>query len=102
MVDQGRDLRRGLHKEPRIHADAVPANPRPGIEDVDARVTVGQADGLPHIHAKFFGKTGKLVGNGDVYVAGGVLHQLDHLGCGCIGLDDVAFDKERIQVAACP
>ena len=46
-VDQCGQVWSRLHEEPGVHADAVPADPRPRTEDVDARVTVGQADGLP-------------------------------------------------------
>ena len=67
-------------------------------EDVDARVAVGKADGLPDIDPKFFRQAGELIGDGDVHIPGGVLHQLDHFGRGGIRFDDVTLDEDGIQV----
>src|SRR5512138_441132 len=93
LIDECCQFRRGLDEEPGVHADAMTAHSRTRAEDIDAWVQVGKADRLPNIHAKLFGKPRELVRNGDVHVAGGVLHQLDHLGGGGIRFHDLAFDE---------
>src|SRR3546814_10824174 len=50
------------------------------LEDVDARVAVGEADHLPNVDAHVLGHHRQLVGKGDVDVAIAVFDQLDHFG----------------------
>ncbi len=66
-----------------------PPTPGPGLEDVDPRVAVGEADHLPHVEAEVGAHVGQLVGEGDVGVAEGVLGelgQLGHLGAAAVHL----------------
>src|SRR3546814_6175791 len=50
------------------------------LEDVDARVTVGEADHLPDVDAQMLGHHRQFVGEGDVDVAVAVFDQLHHFG----------------------
>jgi hypothetical protein len=68
-------------------------------ENVDARVKIGEPDCFPNVNAEFLGKARKLVGKGNIHIAGGVLHKFDHLGCGRVRLDDCPFDKRGVKVA---
>jgi len=99
-ADQRSQVGGGFHQEPRVDADAVPAHARTGAEDAHARVQVGQADGFGNVHAKAVGQARELVGDGDIDVAVGVLHQLDHLGGSGVGEDDLAAHEGGVQVAA--
>lgn len=97
------DLARGAHQprvfgeggdnEPWIDGDAMAANARTGVEDVDARVPVGEPDQLPGVDAGLLGDDRKLVGKGDVDVAKRILDQHGHLGRRGIGGDHLAADE---------
>ena len=62
-----------------IDRDAMPADAGAGLEDVDARVAVGEADHFPHVDPHRVGDHRQFVGKGDVDVAEGVFGQLGHL-----------------------
>ena len=88
-----------LDQEPGVDADAVPAHAGARAQDLDPRVAVGQGDRLPHVDAEAIGQAGELVGRGDVDVAVGVLHQLDHLGRRGVGEHDLAAHEGGVQIA---
>ena len=73
-------LGHGADDEPRVDGDAVAADARSGLEDVDARVLVRQLDELEDVDAEPVGDHRQLVGEGDVDVAERVLGELGHLG----------------------
>ena len=79
-ADQPGLLGRGVDDEPRIDGDAVAADARARLQDVDARVAVGEPDHLPDVDAELVADHRQLVGEGDVDVAVGVLDELGHLG----------------------
>src|SRR3546814_10966835 len=71
-----------------------------GLEDVDARVAVGEADHFPDVDAQMFGHHRQFVGEGDVDVAIAVLDQLHHFGGARRGGDagaapELAIDRKR-------
>ena len=90
-ADEARLLREIAHEEPRVDGYAVSADAGTGLEDVDARVLVCDADDLAHVHAAAAAYLRQLVGEGNVDVAEGVLHDLGHLGGLYIGYDNVAL-----------
>ena len=104
-ADQRGVLGRGGDEEPGIDRDAVATDAGAGLEDVDARVAVGEADDLPHVDAEAVGDEAQLVGEGDVDVAERILGQLGHLG-GTRGggdagaADEAAVEAERLARAA--
>ena len=75
----------------------MPAHTGTWAQDIDARMAVGDGDGFPYIHTEFVRQAGKLVGNRDVHITGGIFHQFDHLGGGGIRQDDLAGHKSLIQ-----
>ena len=91
FVDDLGELGVIAHEEPRVHADAVAADAGTGLEDVDARVHVADADDLVNVHAVVTADAAELVGEGDVDGAVGVLHDLGHLGGADVGHDDLAL-----------
>ena len=50
-----------------------------GLQDVDARMHVADADDLIHVHSVVAADARQFVGKGDVNGTEGVLHDLGHL-----------------------
>ncbi|EEF93744.1 hypothetical protein CATMIT_01623, partial [Catenibacterium mitsuokai DSM 15897] len=71
---------------------------RAGLEDVDARMAVGQPDQFPHVDAELVADDRQLVGEGDVDVAEGVLGELAHLGGARVGDDALAAHEAAVQL----
>lgn len=86
-------LGKGLDEVPGIDGDAVAADSGPGLENMNARVEVGVVDRLPDVDGDVLGDTGKDVGQRDVHIAVGVLHQLAHLGGAIVGKDKLALGE---------
>ena len=84
--------------EPRIDGDTVAADAGAGVEDVDARVTVGEGDDVPHADAFGFADHRELVGEGDVDVAEGVFDEFRHFGGTRIGGDDLAAHERLVEL----
>jgi hypothetical protein len=103
-ADQPRVLRVGMDDEPRVDRDAVAADAGAGLEDVDARVAVGERDHFPHVDARLVGDERQFVGEGDVDVAEAVLDELDHLRRGRGGdaraAHEAAIEGQRLARAA--
>ena len=97
-ANQARQLRRGVHDEPRIHRDAVPAHSRSGTQNVDAGVQVRQLDQLPHVDPQAFRYFGQFVGEGDVDVAERVLGQLGQLGGFRVGQANLSAAESPIEL----
>jgi hypothetical protein len=76
----------------------VTADPRPRLEDVDARVVVGHRDDLPDVEPDVLADLGQLVGEGDVDVTERVLGQLRHLGRLGVGEDDLARHERPVDL----
>ena len=91
-------LRCGRDDEPWVDGDAVATHTGTGVEDVDPRVTVGEANDLPHVEAELLTDLRQLVREGDVDVTEGVLRQLGHLGRGRVGEQDLAGDEGAVQL----
>lgn len=85
-------------QEPRVDRDAVAADARAGVEDVHARVLVGDADDLGDVHAADAADLGELVGEGDVHRAEGVLDDLGHLGGADVGDGDLALAEAGVDL----
>lgn len=85
-------------QEPRVDRDAVAADARAGVEDVDARVLVRDADDLGDVHAADAADLGKLVGEGDVHRAEGVLDDLGHLGGADVCDGDLALAEAGVDL----
>ena len=85
------------HKEPGVDRDAMAAHARAGLQDVDPRVLVGDADDLVHVHAPHAAYLGELVGEGDVDGAEGVLHDLGHLGGADVGEGYLALAEGGVE-----
>ena len=85
-------------QEPRVDRDAVAADARAGVEDVHARVLVGDADDLGDVHAADSADLGELVGEGDVHRAEGVLDDLGHLGGADVGDGDLALAEAGVDL----
>ena len=79
-ADQRRLFGRAMNDEPGIDRDAMSAHARAGLQDVDARMAIGEADHLPHIQTHRIGDDRQFIGKGDVDVAIGVFDQLGHFG----------------------
>ena len=86
-ADQRRVPWRAVNDEPRIDGNAVAANTRAGLQDVDPRMAVGQPDHFPDVQPHAVRHDRQFVGEGNVDVAIGVLDQLGHLGRAGIGGD---------------
>ena len=69
-----------------------------GLEDIHARVLVGDADDLRHVHAAAAADLRKLVCEGDVYIAEGVLHDLRHFRSLDVRDDYVALAEGEIDL----
>ena len=80
----GRDhpglLREGGGQEIRIDGDAVPADAAAGVQDVYARMPVGQADEFPDVDPRLVADERQLVGEGNLDVPAGIFRQFAHLG----------------------
>ena len=88
-------------QEPRVDRDAVAADARARVEDVHARVLVGDADDLGDVHAADAADLGELVGEGDVHRAEGVLDDLGHLGGADVGDGDLALAEAGVDLSHC-
>ena len=64
-----------------VDCDAVSAHAASRLQDVDARMLVGEGDEFPYVDSGFVADERKLVGEGDLHVARGVFRQLAHF-CG--------------------
>lgn len=87
------------NQEPWIDRDAVAADAWAGVEDVDARVLVGDADDLGDVHAADTADLGELVGEGDVDRAEGVLDDLGHLGGADVGDGYLALAEAGVDLS---
>ncbi len=96
-ADQRRFLGRGMDDEPRVNRDAVSADAGAGREDIDARVTVGEADHLPHVHPQLVRNDRQFIGEGDVNITIGVLDQLAHFRRARIGGDASAAHEQLVK-----
>lgn len=97
-ADEVRRLGVVADQEPRVDRDAVAADARAGVEDVHARVLVGDADDLGDVHAADAADLGELVGEGDVDRAEGVLDDLGHLGGADVGDGDLALAEAGVNL----
>ena len=75
----------------------MPAYAATGLENVYARVFVGQGDEFPDVDAGFVADEREFVGKGDLHVARGVFGQFAHFGCFGIGAVQLAFDEPGIK-----
>lgn len=97
-ADEVRRLGVVADQEPGVNRDAVAADARAGVEDVDARVLVRDADDLGDVHAADAADLGQLVGEGDVHRAEGVLDDLGHLGGADVGDGDLALAEAGVDL----
>lgn len=61
-----------------VDGDAVSAHSASRLQDVDARMLVGESDELPHVDARLVADERQLVGEGNLHVARGVFCKLAH------------------------
>lgn len=97
-ADEVRRLGVVADQEPRVDRDAVAADARAGVEDVDARVLVRDSDDLGDVHAADAADLGELVGECDVDRAEGVLDDLGHLGGADVGDGDLALAEAGVDL----
>lgn len=97
-ADEVRRLGVVADQEPRVDRDAVAADARAGVEDVHARVLVGDANDLGDVHAADAADLGELVGEGDVHRAEGVLDDLGHLGGTDVCDGDLALAEAGVDL----
>ena len=64
-----------------------------GLQDVDARMAVGELDHVPYINAQIIGYNAEFIGKSDVHVAKAVLDQLDRFCHARRGDETITFDK---------
>lgn len=62
-----------------VDGDAVSAHSASRLQDVDARMLVGESDELPHVDARLVADERQLVGEGNLHVARGVFGEFAHL-----------------------
>lgn len=74
-----------------------PPTPRAWLQDVDARVLVGQLDELPDVDAQLVADQRQLVRESDVDVAERVLGELGHLGGAGVGEMQVGLAEGRVE-----
>ena len=96
-ADHARQVRRGVHDEPRIDGDAVAADAGAGLQDLHPRMVVGELDQLPDVDAEPVADERQLVGERDVHVAEGVLRQLGHLGGARVRLQALALHEQAVE-----
>lgn len=61
-----------------VDGNAVSAHAASRLQDVDARMLVGEGDELPHVDARLVADERQLVGEGNLHVARGVFCKLAH------------------------
>lgn len=61
-----------------VDGDAVSAHSASRLQDVDARMLVGESDELPHVDARLVADERQLVGEGNLHVARGVFCKFAH------------------------
>lgn len=61
-----------------VDGNAVSAHSASRLQDVDARMLVGESDELPHVDARLVADERQLVGEGNLHVARGVFCKLAH------------------------
>src|SRR3546814_13548738 len=94
-------LGRAVNEKPGVDRDAMTADPGTGLENIHARVTVGEADHLPDIDSPFLGHHRKLVGEGNVDVTIDVFDEFHHLGgAGRGGASCAAHELAKIGSAS--
>lgn len=62
-----------------VDGNAVSAHSASRLQDVDARMLVGEGDELPHVDARLVADERQLVGEGNLHVARGVFGEFAHL-----------------------
>ncbi|MHC3947932.1 hypothetical protein ACI0FT_02673 [Alcaligenes nematophilus] len=73
-------------------------NPSTWLQNINAWVTVSQADQFPHINIQAIANQGQLVGKCDIHVAEAVLCQFAHFGSASIGWYQGTFHKNSVQL----
>ncbi|MNZ59700.1 hypothetical protein D3C78_777440 [compost metagenome] len=68
-----------------------------GLQDIDARVAVGQVDQFPDIDIQLVADDRQFIGEGDIHVAEAVFGQLAHFGGAGVGDHALAFDEDLVQ-----
>ena len=80
----------------------MPSNADSRIENLDARVLVGEPDRFLDIDSKMLAQEGDLIGKGDVDVAVGILDELDELGRAVVGGEQFSLDESPEQFRGPP
>src|SRR6266851_3454294 len=100
--DQTREIRCRLDNEPGIDRDAVTTDSRAGAQDVDARMSIGEIDDLPHVNPITMADQRELVCKCDIGIAERVFGQLDHFGCARCRGDARASNKSLVKALRTP
>lgn len=98
LVDHLRKTGVVADEEPGVHADAVASDAGTGLEDVDARMHVADADDLVDVHIVVAADPCELVGEGDVDSAEGVLDDFGHLGGADVRDHDLALAETGVEL----
>ncbi|MCY1312788.1 hypothetical protein D9M70_632420 [compost metagenome] len=91
-------LLRGLtNDEPGIDSDTVTTDAGTWLENVDARMAVGQPDELPNIDIQFVADNRQFVSKGDIYVTKTIFSQFAHFRGASIGNNTFAFHENLVE-----
>ena len=85
------------HQEPRIHADAMPANARPRLENIDAGMHIADADDLIHIHVIMAAYFCQFVGKGNIHSTESIFDNLSHFSRTDIRHDDFTLTEGCVE-----
>src|SRR5699024_3111731 len=86
------------HNKPRINRNTVASNTGARLQNVHARVTVGQFNDFPNIHADLVADHRQLIGKRNIHVAERVFNQLRHLSGPSVRGDQFCFTERTIQL----
>ena len=102
LADNLRLIRGAIDDEPRVNRDTMPANAGARLQNIDARVAIGQPDHFPHIEALLIRNHRKLVRKGNIHIAKSVFNELGHFGGIGIGDDAFALHKALVESERLP
>ena len=98
-TDKPRLLRVLCHNKPRINSDAVAAHARARLKNIDARVTIRQANQFPDVNPLIGTNQRQFISKSDIHIAEAVFGELTHFRRPRVSDDTLTFEENLVQFA---
>ena len=98
-TDKPRLLRVLCHDKPRINSNAVTAHARARLKNINARVTIRQANQFPDVNSLIGTNQRQFVSKSDIHIAEAVFGELTHFRRPRVSDDTLTFEENFVQFA---